>query len=867
MARVRLRKAFAVLLAASMTISMVTAGVAAVGDEPEIQTSVALSTVALPNNVSVAYGTEVEEVLEQLPATLTGTVAEDPAEVETPVENEDPAETIETETGTETETASDTGTGAESGALTETETLAEPETVEVPVTWSCATEGGYNGWIAGEYTFVAAVGEPYVYSQNISVTVVVEACPEFVAAIGDNQYTSMEEAVNAAVSGDTIVLLSNIFEGKAVGIIANSKNTANTNGVLDLTIDMNGYTICCAAPADTDASPYSIFTAVYDVDYRMGTLTIKNGTFKGAEIPGYRINSAISCTGNLVMENCVVENTTAENYGTVIASNSLYGVNVTVKNCQFINNTTQKAGTVCVEDNIKTVIENTTFTGNYAGWYGGALYITSVTGGEVEIKDSNFTGNSADDLGGAIFIKNVTAEITGNLTDNSTNGSGGAICARNSTVTVTGNLTDNSAEQYGGAIYAEATNITVNGNLTDNSTKRYGGAVYAYNSTLNVTGNLMDNSAEQHGGAIYAQSTYTTVNGNLTGNSAGLDGGAICLYQYQLNVTGDITGNTAGGNGGGIYSTWSTVDVKGAVTGNNASMGGGVYTAANAAGEAFNGKIGLTEAQVYNNSASTAGADIWSGENNQTAIKTVGTDWVLSGCNDAIDGWYDDSEDARWSAHTAPIHVEAYTSFDEDGTAAVDGALALKAAHAEPYVPPTPSYNYYTVTVNYLDKDTGEKVAASYTSPSRIQGSRYDVTEYDAIAIDGYTYDSTSGDALTGTLNSNKVVNVYYVADDTDIPDDDTPTGDVPDLPDDPGETDIPDDDTPTGDLPDQPDQPDESGETDIPDGDVPTGDLPQTGTTSSTAVLRTVSGVFLCLAVVFGGVTVVLFRKEREQG
>ena len=58
--------------------------------------------------------------------------------------------------------------------------------------------------------------------------------------------------------------------------------------------------------------------------------------------------------------------------------------------------------------------------------------------------------------------------------------------------------------------------------------------------------------------------------------------------------------------------------------------------------------------------------------------------------------------------------------------------------------------------------------------PSRIQGSRYDVTGYDAIAIDGYTYDSTDGDPLSGVLNSNKVINVYYVKE-NDIPDDDTP--------------------------------------------------------------------------------------------
>ena len=128
-----------------------------------------------------------------------------------------------------------------------------------------------------------------------------------------------------------------------------------------------------------------------------------------------------------------------------------------------------------------------------------------------------------------------------------------------------------------------------------------------------------------------------------------------------------------------------------------------------------------------------------------------------------------------------------------------DGVQGFPERFAKPTVSYTvsgggSSYDYYTVTVNYLDKETGEKISASYVSPSRIEGSRYDVTDYDAIAIDGYTYDSTSGDALTGILNSNKVVNVYYVAEETDIDDDDTPTTDLPDEPDEGGETDIPDD-------------------------------------------------------------------------
>ena len=99
-----------------------------------------------------------------------------------------------------------------------------------------------------------------------------------------------------------------------------------------------------------------------------------------------------------------------------------------------------------------------------------------------------------------------------------------------------------------------------------------------------------------------------------------------------------------------------------------------------------------------------------------------------------------------------------------------------------PYTPSTS----YTVTVNYLDKDSGAVIYQKYQT-SGTAYTTYDVTAQDKIAITGYTYVETTGDALTGTLNGNKVINVYYTKD-SDIDDGNTPT--------DPG-TDIGDDDVP----------------------------------------------------------------------
>lgn len=103
-----------------------------------------------------------------------------------------------------------------------------------------------------------------------------------------------------------------------------------------------------------------------------------------------------------------------------------------------------------------------------------------------------------------------------------------------------------------------------------------------------------------------------------------------------------------------------------------------------------------------------------------------------------------------------------------------------------PYTPSTS----YTVTVNYYDIDTGAVIHQKYQTSGTAYSS-YDVTAQDKIAITGYTYVETTGDALTGTLNGSKAINVYYTKD-SDIDDGNTPT-----TPAEPG-SDIGDDDVPT---------------------------------------------------------------------
>ncbi|WP_277216341.1 InlB B-repeat-containing protein [Pseudoflavonifractor capillosus] len=256
-----------------------------------------------------------------------------------------------------------------------------------------------------------------------------------------------------------------------------------------------------------------------------------------------------------------------------------------------------------------------------------------------------------------------------------------------------------------------------------------------------------------------------------------------------------------------------------------------------------------------------AGGTINGGTDNVTGTYTEGAAFperpaTAANSGYSFAGWYDESGNkvTEWPATVTASATYTAKWTEDGGTGPID---------------PDPSYMYYHVTVNYLDRADGSKIASSYTSPSHIEGSRYDVSEQAAITIDGYTYDGTEGDAVTGTLNGNKTVNVYYVADETDIDDGDTPTTDLPDVPGEGGgETDIGDGETPTTDLPDTGDtgSTGDGSETDIPDGETPTGSLPQTGTQAQVSMARVALSVMaLTASVAAAGLALILFRKSRK--
>lgn len=113
---------------------------------------------------------------------------------------------------------------------------------------------------------------------------------------------------------------------------------------------------------------------------------------------------------------------------------------------------------------------------------------------------------------------------------------------------------------------------------------------------------------------------------------------------------------------------------SGTVRYNHAAYGGGLLNWGTA--------VLSDDVQLYNNHAANFGDDIYNIRNCSLTFGPTGSGWELDGgpdCYDFIDGWYDDRSSARWNAH-GDDESARHIVLVQPGTE-LTGFLALKAAH------------------------------------------------------------------------------------------------------------------------------------------------------------------------------------------
>lgn len=282
------------------------------------------------------------------------------------------------------------------------------------------------------------------------------------------------------------------------------------------------------------------------------------------------------------------------------------------------------------------------------------------------------------------------------------------------------------------------------GNLTINSS-----TVTASNNAL--TGIIFTGKGEFKSANVQISGTkgtsYWNAGMRLMKANARLDVDAASTVSISGNkVTGlflDSGAQAAFAEGSGLTITRNDASQENCSTKKDtAQMGGGVVVR--------NGAI-LTlpaSAVIDNNNAALAGDDLYVEKGGTISFGATHNNMLsdFEGCGHAIDGWYVDAKDSRWSAHGEAKYVEAAQSGTYE---AKEAPVAFKAAHGLVSV----DYQYVGEApekAKLPDADEGLEVGSAYAAKEQK-------------AVDGWTFDGwytdedctvlwNDGDSLTGSM-------------------------------------------------------------------------------------------------------------------
>ena len=276
-------------------------------------------------------------------------------------------------------------------------------------------------------------------------------------------YDTIQKAIDAAGSGETIIVYSGIYEEK---IKFNNKNI----------------TVRSADPSDPDIVAATVIdgggsgTVVQFVSGDESTLegfTIRNGNSGG-----YGGGIFILSSDPTITDNTITDNTAHLKGGGIFIS---FGDPTITGNTITGNTVTTEDGGGIFMSNSNPVITGNTITYNQAGG-GGGIYVDNnsspaITGNTIEY-------NMAEG-GGGIFILSSDPVITGNTITYNEAGGGGGIYIDNSNPFITGNTISYNWAGYGGGIFVGYSNPTITGNtITYNQAVGGGGIFVNLNSNL-----------------------------------------------------------------------------------------------------------------------------------------------------------------------------------------------------------------------------------------------------------------------------------------------------------------------------------------------------------------------------------------------
>ncbi|MEC7986771.1 MAG: MopE-related protein [Myxococcota bacterium] len=340
------------------------------------------------------------------------------------------------------------------------------------------------------------------------------------------QYSTIQDAVSASSSGDTIDVQAGTYS-ECIIISGKSLTFSGSN------VTLNG--------SCTDAQVYLDSSASLSVD---GWTISTSGR-------GFYVADATSSLTvfNLEMSGC--GSSSVDGAGFYVEGGSLI-----IDGGSYSSNTGDQGGVIRASDGATIQIRNATFTGNL-GNKGGVVYADY--GSNLDLQNNTFDGNyissTSSGFGGVgDFRYGVTLSDDGSVYQNNSSSKGGVYhvshgqsTAGSSELTITNATFDQNdalagtGTGFGGTIYAtEDTDIDISNTTFSSNSAKYGGALYlaGIQSTAlfdNVTFD-QNESTQGDGGAIKAQSLlaskYSSLdisNSTFTENLSANSGGAVHL--------------------------------------------------------------------------------------------------------------------------------------------------------------------------------------------------------------------------------------------------------------------------------------------------------------------------------------------------
>ena len=311
------------------------------------------------------------------------------------------------------------------------------------------------------------------YDRTLSATALSETYQieqDAVCVLNDVEYTSLYQAIENAVDGDTIYLIDNINE-----------TNLSINKNITISILNDTYNIVIQRVDNND-----IFVVESGA-----TLTISGTADKCITIDGFGTSLSgrvANVKGNFNLNYIIVQNVYTSASSPICVQQ---GAKTNFSNCTFINNRATNGGVF--ELNGQNTFSSCTFTNNQ-GSYGGVFILNS---GSVSFAQCTFMGNTASAMGGIGFVY-------GNSTFNN--------CS----------LSSNSADR-GALLYMQMYGVSIFNQCTifNNTAWTEGGTVYCnqYGSTAFNNTNVYNNSATR-GSALYlnrGSGTYNIGTGKLEG--------------------------------------------------------------------------------------------------------------------------------------------------------------------------------------------------------------------------------------------------------------------------------------------------------------------------------------------------------------